>query len=411
MAGLRRLFAMAWSETALLSAVSLANLAITVSALQPADLGLVALWMSVASLAGLAIERGLGDQLTVRWLQLRSGLRPAVAASYAQGMVPGLALATIAGLAAGIVEPFAILATLQVWAFVLYRIALFQMLVHRSLGRQMAMHLAIEGSRSIWLLLLLHLAVPRLGLTSAAAVLAAYPASHLVLLAFFACDRTHFPLHLPRRLLPRSPLRRLVRDRFRLAVTVSKNFADALPLWLLGLGASIHDAGLFSVVQRLAAFPYGFLRRAETLLMVHFCADLRSGEFRRASMVQIAVAVALAVASAVAALGAIQLFPVQYHPALDLFAIYVAVLVPMALTGALRSRLMATGDYRTLAIHYTIGLAVMTAAISGTLLLGGGLVAVVLATIAGYAIGSGTLFLLSLHRRRSLPSGTGAECA
>jgi hypothetical protein len=312
-------------------------------------------------------------------------------------MAPGLLSATAIGLIATCAEPLAALATLQVWAFYFYRIALFQVLARRALGRQMAMHLAIEGSRSLWLLLALHAAVPLLGIPPAAAVLAAYPASHLVLLAFFGLDRAHFPLHLPRRMLPRAPLRKLVRDRWRLAVAVLKNIVDALPLWLLGIGSTMHDVGLFSLIQRLAAFPYGFLRRAETLLMVHFCANSRSDEFRRAAVVQVAAAAALAMASAAAALAAASLFPMQYQPALGMFAVYVCVLLPAAMTGAVRSRLMAAADYRTLAIHYSASCVLATVIIGGTLLLGGQLRAVVIATIASYAVSSGIIAALA-HR-------------
>ncbi len=388
MAGLTRLFAMVWSETALLGVISLANLAITMHALSPADLGVVALWVSAVSLAGFAAERGLGDLLCVRWLRASSWHRPAIEARYVQGMTPGLLLGTALGTAAAWLDPLALIAVAHLWAFACYRIILFQVMVRRALGRQMALHLVIEGSRALWLLALLHLGVPHFGLSAAAAVLLAYPASHLLMALFVVVDRGFFHLHLPGRWLPRSLRRDLWRDRHRLEVAVFKSIADSAPLWLIGAMLSTHAAGLFSLVQRLVAFPYGFLRRAETLLMVHLCATPGKREFRHAAMVQVVAAAVLAAFSAVAALCAVPLFPEHYRPALGLFAGFVVVLVPAALTGAMRSRHMARADYRTLALHYLASGFLVTLLVGCALYAGGGLPWAIAATVAAYAIGT-----------------------
>lgn len=391
MTGLARLFAMSWSETALLSVVSLANLAITMHALSPAELGVVALWVSAVSLAGFAAERGLGDLLCVRWLQASPWQRPAIEARHVQGLIPGLMLGTAIGSAAAWFDPLALVAIAHLCAFAVYRIVLFQVIVQRALGRQMALHLAIEGSRALWLLALLHLGVPHLGLSAIAAVLLAYPASHLVIAVFACADRTFFRLHFPGRWLPRSLRRDLWRDRHRLAAAILKNIADSTPLWLIGGMLSTHAAGLFSLVQRLVAFPYGFLRRAETLLMVHLCATPGKREFRRAAAVQVVAATALAILSAIAALCAAPLFPEHYRPALGLFAGFVVVLVPAALTGAMRSRIMATGDYRTLALHYLATGILVAILVGWALCAGGGLPWAMAATVAAYAIGTGLI--------------------
>jgi hypothetical protein len=394
---------MVWSETALLSVVSVVNLALTVQALSPGDLGVVALWMSAVGLAGFAAERGLGDVLTVRWLRAPPRLRPAIEARYLQGMAPGLAVGTVLGLAVGWLDPLAFIATAHLWAFLAYRACLFQVLVRRALGRQMALHLSIEGMRSVCLLVLLHGGVPHFGLDAATAALLCYPASHLALLPFALSSDLR--LHLPSRWFPRSLRRELWRDRHRLAVAVFKNLADSAPLWLIGALLSTHAAGLFSLVQRLAAFPYGFLRRAETLLMVHFCAVPGTHEFRRAALVQVAAAAALALASALAALCAGPLFPDHYRPALGLFAGYIVVLVPAALTGAMRSRIMAAADYRTLAAHYGICCLIVATLVGGALYAGGGLPWAVAATVTAYAAGAG-LIAWFVRRSARTPSPT-----
>ena len=402
MPGLSRLFAMSWSETALLSVVSLANLAITMLALAPAELGVVALWVSAVSLAGFAAERGLGDVLCVRWTQASPWQRPAIEARHVQGLMPGLMLGTAVGIMAAWFDGLALVAIAHLWAFAAYRIMLFQVMVHRAFGRQMALHLSVEASRTACLLILLHLGVPLLGLAGTTAVLLAYPASHLAIAALVLADRTFYRLHLPGRLLPRSLRRDLWRDRHRLAATIFKNLADGMPLWLIGGMLSTHAAGLYSLVQRLIAFPYGFLRRAESLLLVHLCATPGDREFRRAAAVQAAAATALAILSATASLCAAPLFPEQYRPALGLFSGFVVVLIPAALTGAIRSRVMAAGDHFRLALHYLLNLIVVGILVGWALLAGGGLPWAMTAVVAACSIGTGLIAMAARHPQRQL---------